>query len=183
MDVAGLIQTYGYLALAVDSFLEGQAILIAAGFAAHRGYLDIFAVTGIAAVCGFLGDQFYFWLGRRHGAAVLQRWPSVMRQADRVNHLLERYHASVIISVRFAYGLRIAGPILIGMSPISGVRFALLNGLGAMLWAMLIAAVGWLFGQAAEALFDKVERIEGWLLLGLLATGGVIWLIRKQREG
>ena len=59
-------------------------------------------------------------------------------------------------------------------SPISGVRFALLNGLGAMLWAILIAGVGWLFGQAASVFFVKLENIEGWLLLGLLATGGVI---------
>ncbi len=183
MDVAGLIQSYGYPALAVGTVLEGETILIAAGFAAHRGYLNLFAVIGIAALCGFIGDQFFFWLGRLRGPAALKRWPAVARQSERVHRLIERYHASVIIGVRFAYGLRIAGPILIGMSPISGVRFALLNGFGAMLWAMLIAAVGWLFGQAAEALFDKVERIEGWLLLGLLATGGVIWLIRKQREG
>jgi membrane protein DedA with SNARE-associated domain len=183
MDVAGLIQSYGYLALAVGTLLEGETILIAAGFAAHRGYLDIFAVIGIAALCGFIGDQFFFWLGRRHGAAVLKRWPAVARQSDRVHRLIERYHAPVIIGVRFAYGLRIAGPILIGMSPISAWRFVLLNALGAMLWAILVTGVGWLFGQAAEALFDKIERVEGWLLLGLLATGGVIWLIRKRREG
>jgi membrane protein DedA with SNARE-associated domain len=183
MDVAGLIQSYGYLALAVGTLLEGEIILIAAGFAAHRGYLDISAVIGIAALCGFLGDQFFFWLGRRHGPAVLKRWPSVSLQSDRVHRLIERYHAPVIIGVRFAYGLRIAGPILIGMSPISGVRFMLLNGMGAILWAMLIASVGWLFGQAAAALFDKIEHIEGWLLLGLLAAGGTIWLIRKLREG
>lgn len=183
MDIAGLIQSYGYLALVVGTLLEGETILIAAGFAAHRGYLDIFAVIGIAAVCGFLGDQFFFWLGRRHGPAVLTRWPSVALQSDRVHRLIERYHAPVIVGVRFAYGLRIAGPILIGMTPISGLRFLLLNGLGAILWAILIAGLGWIFGQAAELLLGKIEHIEGWLLLGLLAAGAITWLIRKQREG
>jgi len=182
MDIAGLVESYGYYALAVGTLLEGETILIAAGFAAHRGYLDIFTVVGIAALGGFLGDQFFFWLGRRHGPAVLARWPSVARQSDRVHRLIERYHAPVIIGVRFAYGLRIAGPILIGTSPISSARFALLNGFGAILWAILIAGVGWLFGQAAEILIGKIEQLEGWLLLGLLAAGAITWLIRKQRE-
>jgi membrane protein DedA with SNARE-associated domain len=181
MDVAGLIQSYGYLALAVGSLLEGETMLIAAGFAAHRGYLDLYAVIGIAAVGGFIGDQFFFWLGRRHGPAVLVRWPSVSRQSERVHRLIERYHAPVIIGVRFAYGLRIAGPILIGMSPISALRFALLNGLGAVLWACLIAGVGWLFGHAAEIVLGKLESLEGWLLLGLFAVAAIVWWIRKDR--
>lgn len=182
MDVAGLIESYGYFALAAGAFLEGETILIAAGFAAHRGYLDIYAVIGLAAVCGFMGDQFFFWLGRRHGAAVLRRWPSVSLQADRVHRLIERYHAPVIVGVRFAYGLRIAGPILIGMSPISGMRFALLNGLGAVLWAILVAGVGWVFGEAAQIFLGKIENIEGWLLLGLFAAGAIFWLLGKARE-
>jgi len=181
MDVAGLIQSYGYLALAVGTLLEGEAILIAAGFAAHRGYLDIVAVIAIAAVCGFLGDQFFFWLGRRHGATVLARWPAVAHQSKRVHRLIERYHAPVIIGVRFAYGLRIAGPILIGMSPISGLRFALLNALGAILWAFLIAGVGWVFGQAAEIALGKLEHMEGWILLGLFAAAAIVWWIKRDR--
>lgn len=182
MDIAGLIESYGYFALAAGTFLEGETILIAAGFAAHRGYLDIYAVIGLAAVCGFFGDQFFFWLGRRHGATVLKRWPSVSLQADRVHRLIERYHAPVIVGVRFAYGLRIAGPILIGMSTISSTRFAMLNGLGAILWAILIAGIGWVFGEAAQILLGKIENLEGWLLLGLFAAGGLLWWRGKQRQ-
>lgn len=181
MDIAALIASYGYTALAVGALLEGETILMVAGFAAHRGYLDIYAVIGLAAACGFFGDQVFFWLGRRHGAAMLQHWPSVSRQADRVHRLIERYHAPVIIGVRFAYGLRIAGPILIGMSTISSLRFAALNGLGAILWATLFVSVGWVFGQAAEILLGRMERFEGWLLLGLLAIGGLTWWYRKPR--
>jgi len=87
LDIPGLIQSYGYFALAIGAFLEGETILIAAGLAAHNGYLNPFAVVGVAAVCGFAGDQFFFWLGRRHGAAILRRWPSINRQADRVHRL------------------------------------------------------------------------------------------------
>lgn len=176
-----LLQTHGYWLLAVGCLLEGETILVLAGFAAHRGLLDPLAVVGIAAVAGFAGDQAFFWLGRRHGAALLVRWPSLERQSDRVQRLVERWHEALIIGVRFAYGLRIAGPVLIGMSRLSAWRFSAFNAIGAMLWATSVAAVGWAFGAAAEALLGELRHIEGWLFAGLIVTLGVFWLVRRRR--
>jgi membrane protein DedA with SNARE-associated domain len=176
-----LLQTHGYWVLALGCLLEGETILVLAGFAAHRGLLDPLAVVGIAAATGFAGDQGFFWLGRRHGAALLARWPSLARQSDRVQRLVERWHEALIIGVRFAYGLRIAGPVLIGMSRLSAWRFSAFNAIGAMLWATSVAAVGWAFGLAAEALLGELRHIEGWLFAGLFVVLGVFWLVRRRR--
>lgn len=67
-----LIQTHGYWALALGCPFEGETVLSLAGFAAHCGWLDPLAVFGIASAAGFAGDQFFFWVGRRHGTAVLR---------------------------------------------------------------------------------------------------------------
>jgi membrane protein DedA with SNARE-associated domain len=40
------------------------------------------------------------------------------------------------------YGLRLIGPIVIGMSAVSPLRFAILNMVGAALWATSVAGVG-----------------------------------------
>ncbi|MDH5538785.1 MAG: DedA family protein [Rhizobacter sp.] len=182
MSLGQLIETHGYWVLALGCLLEGETILVLAGFAAHRGYLDPFAVFGIAAAAGFAGDQFYFWLGRRHGPWVIARWPSVAGQANRVQHLVERYQAAVIVGVRFAYGLRIAGPILLGTMPISALRFSLFNAVGALLWAGAIGGLGWTFGNAAELALGKLRHLEGWLLLGLACAGAVVWWVRRRRS-
>ena len=181
MTLSGLIQTHGYWLLAVGCLLEGETILLLAGFAAHRGHLNLGAVLGIAALAGFAGDQFYFWLGRRHGAALLARWPSIGKKVERVQQLLARWRDAVVVFVRFAYGLRSAGPIIIGMSPISAPRFALFNALGAMLWAGLVGGAGYAFGQAAEAVLGKIHNAEVWLLLALAVAGLGWWLLRKWR--
>src|SRR5215467_3567786 len=139
MDLHELISTHGYWVLTLGCLLEGETLLVLAGFAASRGDLDIFAVVGIAAAAGFVGDQFFFWLGRVHGTAVLARFPSVAHQGERVFRLIERYQAWVVVGVRFAYGLRIAGPIIIGTSRIPASRFLIFNALGAMIWAPLVA--------------------------------------------
>ena len=176
-----LIETYGYWLLAADSLLEGETILILAGFAVRRGHLYLVAVLGIASVASFVGNQFYFWLGRRHGPAVLARWRSVALQSDRIYRLIAHYPAAVIIGIRFVYGLRIAGPVVIGMSQISAYRFGLLNALGAVLWACLVAGIGWVFGRAAELALDEIERYEMWLLLGLAAAVVIAWWTRRNR--
>ncbi len=183
MALDTLIETHGYWLLALGCLLEGETILMLAGFAAHRGYLDPAWVLAIGASVGFAGDQFYFWLGRRHGAAVLERWPAIARQSGRLERLLQRFHAAVVIGVRFAYGLRIAGPILIGTTNFSRARFALLNSAGALLWSAGFTALGWVFGQAAEAILGRIKHLEGWLMIGLVVAAIFLLAVRKYRSG
>ena len=75
MDFAALVETYGYIAVFAGAFLEGETLLALGGLAASRGHLDFVAVTLVALLGGFLGDQFFFFLGRHRGQALLRRFP------------------------------------------------------------------------------------------------------------
>jgi membrane protein DedA with SNARE-associated domain len=182
MDLAPLIATHGYWVLTIGCLLEGETVLLLAGFAASRGHLELVAVIAIAATAGFAGDQIFFWIGRRHGSAVLKRFPSVAGKAERVFRLIHRYQAWVIVGVRFAYGLRIAGPILIGTSRMSVGRFMAFNAIGAIIWAILVAGIGFLFGEAAQAILGEVHDIELWLLLGLFGAAVLLMLVQRARS-
>ena len=154
-----------------------------AGVAAHLGYMNPAAVLGIAVVCGFAGDQCFFWLGRNYGTRILARWPSIAEKVGRVQVLIERYDAWVIVGIRFAYGLRIAGPIVIGMSAIPLRRLMVFNFLGALVWAPTIAGLGWVFGHAAERLLDDMHQLQLWLLLGVVAlVAGALWIRKRRRR-
>jgi membrane protein DedA with SNARE-associated domain len=116
----------------------------------------------------------------------MQRLPLIRARAEKVNALLLRYHAGLIIGIRFAYGLRIAGPIVIGMSTLSARRFLVFNAIGAMIWAPLIAGIGYLFGHALEWLFADLKQYETIGLLGLLllfvVLSGIVHFARGKRE-
>jgi len=184
MDVASLLQTYGYPLLALGCLLEGETVLVLAGFAAHQGHLHFGLVVLVAAVAGFVGDQTFFWLGRRHGAQMLRRFPSIAGQADRVHRLIARWHGWLIVFVRFAYGLRIAGPVLIGTSGLAPWRFALFNAIGAALWAPLITGAGWFFGRAVEAVLGEIHRFELWALAlaTFFALSWILWKLVASRR-
>ena len=51
MDLALLISRYGLLAVFLGCLLEGETLLLLAGYVAHRGYLDFAAVAGVAWTC------------------------------------------------------------------------------------------------------------------------------------
>jgi membrane protein DedA with SNARE-associated domain len=181
MNIDHLIHQYGYWALAVFCFLEGETVLVLAGFACRLGDLDFAAVIAIAAVCGWAGDQTYFWVGRVFGPQVITRWPSIGRHAARVQRLIERYCDWVILLVRFAYGLRIAGPILIGSSKVGAWRFAAFNGISAVIWAIVVAGAGWVFGAALQRLLGSLHDVQLWVFGGLVAAGTAAWAIGNWR--
>lgn len=181
MNLAALIGTYGYWAVALGCLLEGETVLLLAGFAAHRDYLQWPLVIVVAALAGFAGDMIFFLLGRRHAPWVFARLPRLKSQRARVRLWMRRYGAWAVLLVRFLYGFRIAGPVLIGTSGMRWQRFALFNAIGAVLWATLLTALGWFFGQTAELVLGRVQRHELTLALVLVAAGMVYALWARWR--
>jgi len=177
-----LLSTYGYPALIIGTFLEGETVMILAGVAAHLGYLSLDWVI----VCGFcgtvIGDQLYFYLGRRHGKAMLTRHPSWQAPVIRVFDKLERHQNLLILSFRFLYGIRTVTPYAIGMSNVSYLRFALLNIIGAGIWAISIASAGYFFGRAVDTALGDIKKYELEVMAAIIMFAGLVWFIRFYRQ-
>jgi membrane protein DedA with SNARE-associated domain len=180
--IQDLIVTYGYLAVFVGTFLEGETLLLLAGFAAAEGYLNLPWVVVIAFAGAFSGDQFYYWLGRRYGRRLLERMPTrYWRRAMRVAGLLEKAQNSVMLGFRFVYGIRILTPVVISMTSISPRKFMIFNALGAAIWAIVIACGGYLFGAALELFLGNLKRFEYYIFALLLVVGFCAWLFNVLR--
>ena len=183
MNLPLLVETYGYWVVFGGTLLEGESVLLLAGFAAHRGLLDISIVVALATLGGFLGDQVFFFAGRRYGEPLLARFPAYAAPAGRAKALLAKYHIPVILGVRFLYGLRAVLPFTIGMSGISVPRFQVLNLIGALIWAASGTALGYLLGDAAESILGDIKDYEGELLLAIALGGLLIWWLSRVRQG
>lgn len=176
------IQHYGYLAVLIGTFLEGETILILAGFAAHRGYLQLPWIIAAAFAGTLFGDQLFFFLGRRHSEFLLKRKPHWRPRVKRVQELINNYRMLIIISFRFLYGLRTVTPFALGMSQVPLRLFVPLNVLGALIWAVVIGVAGYLFGQTLELFLGNLKRYELAVLLGLAMAGLLFWLIHFRRS-
>ena len=114
MSLTSLIEDYGYLALLIGTFLEGETILVLAGFAAQRGHLEIQWVIVVAFLGSFSGDQLFFYIGRRYGTALIARRATWRVRAEKVYRLIERHQNFLILTFRFYYGLRSVTPFALG---------------------------------------------------------------------
>jgi membrane protein DedA with SNARE-associated domain len=182
LDAGALLEQYGYAAVALGSLLEGETFVVLAGYAAHRGYLDLGVVIAIAAGGARLGDQAWFLAGRRYGPRLLARWPRLAGAVRVGTAQLERNAAWFVVTNRFMYGLRTAGPIAMGMSDLAWHRFAILNAIGALLWATVIAVVGYALGEALHRVLGELHHLEKWIVLGVLVVGAAAAVILKRRR-
>ncbi len=173
----------GYIALFVGTLLEGETIVFLAGLAAHHGYLWFPAVIAVSITGGFISDQILFFVGRRYGNRVFARFPGIAAKVPRAQALLKRWDVLAILLVRFLYGLRIAAPIVIGSCGIAPWRLALFDFIGAVLWAFVIASLGYFAGQAVQQLVGRVDASVVLFLLALALIAGTAWnVIRSLRH-
>ena len=179
MSLEELLAHYGYIALLLGTFLEGETVVLIAGFLARRGYLELSLVIAVAFFGTFFIDQVFFYLGRTKGTAILDRRPGWKAKSSLVCALIQRHQLWVILGFRFLYGLRTVTPILLGVSGVAPLRFFVLDGIAALVWASIFATLGYFLGQAVDALIGEVKRYELWVIALFALLGCGIWFARR----
>jgi len=182
-DPESLLTNFGYLAVFVGTFLEGETILVAAGFFAERGHLNLTLVIVTAFLGSFVGHIFWFWLGRTKGVAWFKKYPKLEKHLGKGILLFERYGAPAIFISQWVYGIRISCAIIIGISRISIAKFLIYEALSCLLWSIVIAMLGFYFGRAIETLLGRAEHVEKWGLLFLVTVGIGFYLYHRWKEG
>jgi membrane protein DedA with SNARE-associated domain len=186
MDFSQLIPHSGacfYLGVFVLTFLEGETIVLFAGFAAAQGLVDPWLLLIAAWLGSFSGDQLYFWLARRYGTGLLDRYPRWRHGVDQALSWLKRYDAGFILAFRFIYGVRNISSFALGLSPVRGNRFLALNFVAAGLWAVSFVAVGYFLGHAFRAVLgDLVQSFSLVMLAAFVAISVGVWAVHRWQK-
>lgn len=176
------LEQFGYIALFIGVFFEGETILVLAGFLAFQGYLrlDLVILTAFLGACA--GDQLWYLLGRRYGDRILSRNRRWQRLGENALSRLRRRPALWVLGFRFVYGVRTVMPVAIGVSGYPPARFMLFNVIGAAVWASVLGLAAYHFGTLLQVLIGHIKRYELYVLGGLFALGCVLWLNRYFRN-
>jgi len=185
------IVVWGYWAILVGLLgenagipLPGETVLIFASFLAYRHehlQLQWVIIVGIAAAT--MGDNIGYYIGRRGGRPLLERWKWFFRvdEADirAGEEFLNRRGSLAIFFARFIAGMRIVAGPLAGVLRMEWKRFLLANAAGAVIWVTTISLVGYIFGSQFERVTAFFDR-DGLALLAVALAGG--WWLWKRRK-
>lgn len=188
---------YGYAILFLGIALEnaglplpGELFLLAAGFLASTGPFELPLVIALGAAGAVAGDSLSDLLGRLGGERLPQFYCKMMLgSADCVRKTHEyfaRRGGLTVTFARFVVGVRAFAAPMAGAAKMAYPRFLAYDALGALLWAALMAALGYLFGSRWDRLHADYRRYYGFVLLTVLlvALGYILMKsLRRRRYG
>jgi membrane protein DedA with SNARE-associated domain len=167
---------FAYAIAALWAFFEGETfVLAAAAVGAAAGGIDPWLLMAVVWGGSFAGDQTWFFVGRRFGPAALARFPSCQRNAARATEMLHRHGTMFVLGFRFLYGIRNVAAAACGLAGMEYRRFAILNFIGAGVWAGSFVAAGWFLGSwlGTERLFTLICVVV-FALLGVLVARNLL---------
>lgn len=171
--------------LFVGVVVPGETALLAAGYLAYRGDIDLIGVMLAAAVGAIVGDSIGYEIGRHFGSQLeetrLGRWIGEHRW-DKARSYLDDTGGKAIFLGRFVTFARSLVPALAGDAHMDYARFLAWNAAGGLIWSVLHVGVGYVAGPS----YKTVERVAGPIGLAVVAVVVVgaltIRRLRRRRE-
>lgn len=197
-EVLTLFSRYGLLFLFVASLAENLfivgfiipgdlVIVLGGGLAARAGISPISAA--LSAVVGVLiGSNVSFWIGRRGGSLLIERWGERFGIGEKRVKLAEAYFVShgakTVFVGSFISGLKNLVPAVAGASRMGFVRFAAYSAVGSTVRSVALVAIGYLCGANLERALAVAGSVNGWVvaLLGGLLVAALLHHHAKKRR-
>lgn len=194
-DLTSLIQTAGYLGIALivfaesglffGFFLPGDSLLFTAGFLASSGFFNLPLLMAITTTAAILGDSVGYWFGKKVGPYIFSKpdsfWFSHKRVLD-TRKFFDRHGAKSLVLARFIPAVRTFTPILAGVANMPYKTFLTYNITGGVLWGACVPLAGYFLG----ALVPHPDRyiVPAVLLIMFLSVTPLmreIWLQYKNK--
>jgi len=167
----------------VAELLNGstESIISAAAFA--RAGDGTLAVVLLAAIPGLMKfDALYWWAGRLWGERFIMALPGSRRVAKhmaRVQRAGRRFTWPAVVAGCFLPIPRAIICVVAGWAGMRLITFLILDLIGVLLWASLLAGLGYMLGHHAVVAAKTISHYSWWFTIGIVALS-VLFALRSQ---
>lgn len=196
MDVKGLIQGGGYVALhaivfaetglLVGFFLPGDSLLFTAGVFAAAGLLNVWVLLLGLSVAAVVGDQVGYLIGRKAGQALYKRPDSRFFKRSHLmaaHDFYEKYGGKTIFLARFVPIIRTFAPTVAGAAGMEYRRFVFWNVAGGLTWVWTMVGGGYLIGRRIPKVEERIHLVALVIIfLSVLPIAWEYWKAHKARR-
>src|SRR5262249_38701957 len=148
-------------------------LLLAAGASAGRGHLSFTMLLTLAVFASAVSDSIWYHVGRRKGSRVLNFLCRMSLEPDscvrNTQNLFTRRGASSLLVAKFIPGLSTVSMPLAGIFRMNYLKFLAYELAGAMLWALTLLGVGYIFSEQLDIILEHARHSGGLFLLTVIA--------------
>lgn len=191
-DLDPLVERFGepalFVAVGVEGFgipAPGQTVLIAAVILAAQGKLAAPTVFAVAWTASVLGNLIGYAIGRFAGRSLIDRFGSGTPQLGRVEAIVRRYGAWLVVASRFVDGFRQLTGIAAGALRMPWWRYLGATLAGSTLWVGAVGGGVYLLDHHFYAIAARIHDLRhlGWIAAGIALGSLLLWLwIGKRRH-
>jgi membrane-associated protein len=169
----------------VAELLNGstESIISAAAFA--RAGDGTLAVVLLAAIPGLMKfDALYWWAGRLWGERFIMALPGSRRVAKhmaRVQRAGPKFTWPAVVASSFLPIPRAIIYVIAGWAGMRLITFLILDLIGVLLWASLLAGLGHALGHHAVVAAKTISHYSWWFTIGIVALS-VLFALRSRRR-
>jgi len=169
----------------VAELLNGstESIISAAAFA--RAGDGTLAVVLLAAIPGLMKfDALYWWAGRLWGERFIMALPGSRRVAKhmaRVQRAGPKFTWPAVVASSFLPIPRAIIYVIAGWAGMRLITFLILDLIGVLLWASLLAGLGYALGHHAVVAAKTISHYSWWFTIGIAALS-VLFALRSRRR-
>jgi len=169
----------------VAELLNGstESIISAAAFAKEGD--GTLAVVLLAAIPGLMKfDALYWWAGRLWGERFIMALPGSRRVAKhmaRVQQAGRKVTWPAVVASSFLPIPRAIISVIAGWAGMRLLTFLILDLIGVVLWAALLAGLGYALGHHAVVAAKTISHYSWWFTIGIVVLS-VFFALRSQRR-
>lgn len=177
------LHQYGYLALALGTFLEGETAILVASSLVYTGIFSGPETIFFGFFGSFVSDWMYFMIGRVNGIYFIERRPALKAKLEPAHKFFKSHRVQILLSYRFLYGLRAVLPIMIGLTGVRPLHFLGYSVASGLLWASAVSVAGYLAGGYFQLTPRSFEE-NGLFVFLAFGTFGVLlgYTIKRLAE-
>ncbi len=174
------LHQYGYLALALGTFLEGETAILVASSLVYSGVFSGPETIFFGFLGSFISDWLYFMIGRLNGNYFVERRPALKARIEPVHRFFETHRLQILLSYRFLYGFRTILPLMIGLTGVRLSHFLGYSVFAGLLWASVVGTVGYFAGELFHLTPQSFEENGLIIFLSFGTFGFLVGLAVKR---
>jgi len=189
--IVDLVQDFGYLGIFIMMFLEStffpfpsEIAMIPSGYLAYKGEMNLGIVITVGIAGSLAGALFNYYLAKHYGRKGVLHFGRYFffdeAKLIKMEHFFQKHGSFSTLTSRLIPGVRQFISLPAGLAKMPLNTFVLYTTLGAGIWVVILALLGYFIG-GNQALIDRYlhQIILG--TLGIILLGTIIYIQRVKK--